>query len=284
VPRDGDHRDAQDDDQQEPEQEARTGAIRRDRGQEHRKQQRHGGRGKPGLLKGHAHHATGRVPACERQRRVGRHGKDEKDAHAERQVAVPEELDDPAPLVKRSQYQRQHRQQRPLLTNRHPGQPDVQEQQVGEERDRAVLSRGEQRRRRESPGQAKDGDEDRLAPDRQQHRDGRDQDQQTEGRRRWNQAPQRVGREERREENGDGRGIERVRRHAILLCRAQLAHDEKRDGDDDADRDAHRRSEPASIERVAEEEDRREDECDAGDRREEFHAHQLFPVERDPGR
>ncbi len=47
APRDGDRRDAQHDDQQEPEEQAGTGTVLRDCGQEHRKQQRHGGRGKP---------------------------------------------------------------------------------------------------------------------------------------------------------------------------------------------------------------------------------------------
>ena len=78
--------------------------------------------------------------------------------------------------------------------------------------------------------------------------------------------------EERREQDRDRRGIERVGGHRIAARRLQLADDEQRRRDDDADEHAHRRLQPALLDRVAQEEDGREHERDAGDRGEQLHA------------
>ena len=92
----------------------------------------------------------------------------------------------------------------------HPRQADVQEDQVGEEGNRAVLSRRQQRRRGEAAEQSKHRDEQRFPPEREQHGDRRHRREQHESHQRGNQVPQRVRCEKGREEDGDGRGVERV--------------------------------------------------------------------------
>ncbi len=94
------------------------------------------------------------------------------------------------------------------------------------------------------------------------------------------QVPARMRGEERREQDRDRRGVHRVRGDHILARGLAIAHDQQRDRDDDADDHAHRRLQPSLIERVAQEEHRGEHERDAGDRREQAHADELFPVER----
>ena len=65
---------------------------------------------------------------------------------------------------------------------------------------------------------------------------------------------------------------------ARRACSSQTTSSAMRD--EDADRDANRRLQPAVVDRVPEEEHRGEHERDAGDRREQLHADELFPVER----
>ena len=66
-------------------------------------------------------------------------------------------------------------------SGRDPREPDVEQQQVREQRDRPVLAGRQQRRRREAAEQPEHRDEERLAPDRQQHRERGDQREQREG-------------------------------------------------------------------------------------------------------
>ena len=94
------------------------------------------------------------------------------------------------------------------------------------------------------------------------------------------QIPQRVRGEERGEQDRDRRRVERVRGDGVLARGFQLADDQQRDRDDDADGHANRRRQPAAIHRIAEEEHGGEHERDAGDRREQLHADDVFPVER----
>ncbi len=77
---------------------------------------------------------------------------------------------DPAPLVKRREDERQRAEDGPAAAVRHPREPDVQQQQVREQRDRPVLAGRQQDRRGESAEQAEHGDEQRIVPDREQHR------------------------------------------------------------------------------------------------------------------
>ena len=95
------------------------------------------------------------------------------------------------------------------------------------------------------------------------------------------QIPERVRGVERREEDRDRRRVERVGRHRVLARRFELADDEQCRRDDDADGDADRWSEPSLLDRVAQEEDRGEHERDARDRREQLHADEGFPVDRE---
>ena len=101
----------------------------------------------------------------------GRQGKQQEDPHRQRHAAGVQELEDPAPLIDRRQDERQAGQDRPAFRVGDLREPDVQHRQIGEERDRPVLSGREERGRGEAAEQSQHRDEQRLAPDRQQHRD-----------------------------------------------------------------------------------------------------------------
>ena len=58
-------------------------------------------------------------------------------------------------------------------------------------------------------------------------------------------------------------GIERVGGHTIVARRFQLANHEQGDADEDANRESNRRREPPVIDRVAQEEDRGEDQSNS---------------------
>ena len=218
--------------------------------------------------------------APEHQRRDRHHRKDGEDAEGCGQLAGGEKAVHPSPLVHRRQDQREHGQHRPDLPVSHPRQADVQEHQVGEQRNRPVLSRRQQRRRREAAEQPEHCDEERFPAKREQHGDSRHRGEQREGHQRGNQIPQRVRGEKGREENRDGRGVERVGERGVPPRGLELADDEQRDGDGDAYQHAHRRLQPALLRRVPQEEDGRDHDRDAGDRREQLGADEALPVER----
>ena len=107
-----------------------------------------------------------------------------------------------------------------------------------------------------------------------------DRGQQGERHRRGDQIPQRVGGEECREQNRDRGGIERVGGVRILPRGFELAGDEQPDRDGQTDQHPHLRLQPALLHRVAQEQQRRQHQRDAGNRREQLHADQALPVER----
>ena len=161
----------------------------------------------------------------------------------------------------------------------HPRQANVQEHQVGEQRNRAVLSRRQQRRRREAAEQPEHCDEERFPAQGEQHGESRHRGEQREGHQRRDQIPQRMRGEKGGKEDRDGRGIERVGERGVLPGGLELADDEQRDGDGDAYQHAHRRLQPALLRRVPQEEDGRDHDRDAGDRREQLGADEALPVE-----
>ena len=116
-------------------------------------------------------------------------------------------------------------------------------------------------------------------PDGEEDRDRGDEDHQPEGHRLRQQVPERVGREEAREEDRDARGFKGVRGDAPAAATARLAHDEQRDAAHDADREPDRGPEQPLVDGVLEEEDRGEEEGDAGDPGEETDADEVLPVE-----
>src|SRR5207249_4009985 len=140
----------------------------------------------------------------------------EEDAHRERELVDVEELDHPAPLIERGERDRDHRQRRPAFARRGPREADVQQQQVGEQRHRTVLAGRQQNGRREAADETEQRDVDRVAPNRQQHRDDGHQREQHERRGRGNQIPERVRGKEAREQNrgagGGGGGWGRIGR------------------------------------------------------------------------
>jgi hypothetical protein len=97
--------------------------------------------------------------------------------------------DTSAPLIDRREQQRQGGENRPGLLVGHPRQADVEQQEVREERDRPVLAGGQQDWGREAAEQTEDRDEERLAPDRQDHRERRHQREQAKSRRAVNEVP-----------------------------------------------------------------------------------------------
>src|SRR5262249_36756914 len=216
--------------------------------------QRHDGRAKPRARD--RRWLTGRRRrAAEQDRREAGDREDQKDSHRQRQLARGQEPDRPAPLIQRREPHAEQRQRTPLFPRRNPREADVQQQEVREQRHGAVLAGREQHRRREAAEQAEHRDEDRVAPDGEQYRNRGDQREQRERDSCWNQVPERVGGEERREQDRDRGGVERVGRHPILARRAQVADEQKSDTGQHPDRDANRRRQPAVIDRVAEEED-----------------------------
>ena len=204
---------------------------------------------------------------------------DEEDRHRQRQAPRIEEVQYPRPLIEQREDDAQPGEQHPALSIRDPGEPDVQEEEIAEETDRPILSGREQRRSREAADETEQRDEDRIAPHREEHGDGGHQRHQQQDGQLRQQMPERVRRKEGREENRDARRVERVGRHRVALRGAQLAGDEKPRADDEADRHADRRAEPAVLDRVAEEEHGRENEGDAGDPGEELDADEALPVD-----
>ena len=164
---------------------------------------------------------------------------------------------------------------------RHPGQPDVEQQQIGEQRNRPVLAGREQRRRGEAAEQAEHRDEQRLAADRQQHRERGDDREQRERR----PAPgsgSRARARRRTSRTGWRSPRRRARWRSPGSCRAAFSSHTTSSAMATATpiSDADRRLQPALLDRVAQEEHRRDDERDAGDRREQLDADQALPVER----
>ncbi len=96
----------------------------------------------------------------------------------------------------------------------------------------------------------------------------------------WNQIPQGVRSKERREEDRNCRRVHGVRRHRIPAGGLELADDQQRKRDHDADRDTDRRLEPSGFDRIAQETYRRDHQGDARDRREHLHPDETLPVER----
>ena len=97
---------------------------------------------------------------------------------------------------------------------------------------------------------------------------------------RRDEVPERVGREEGREEDRDGRRVHRVRGGRIAARRLHLADDEQRGGDENPDRNADRRLQPPGLDGVLQEEHGRHHQRDARERRGQLHADQTLPVER----
>ena len=274
------------DEDQESEEERRTRTVRGDGGEVESKQERHRRRDQRRFLDaltvrvggGAARSARKHEPRNRRQR------EQKEDAHRERHAAVVQELEDPSPLINRRQDERQDRQHRPALRAGHLREPDVQQQQVREERDRAVLAGREECGRRKAAEQAQHRDEEGFAPDRQQHRDQRDHREQAKCDERRNQVPERVRSKEGREENRDRRRVHRVGGRGVPARCLHLADDEQCDCDQNADRDPDRRLQPPGLDRVLQEEHGRHDQRDARDRREQLHADETLPVERRRGR
>ena len=80
--------------------------------------------------------------------------------------------------------------------------------------------------------------------------------------------PERVHGEERGVEDGDACAIHRIRGEGIVARHAQLADQQQDDAGGQSERRAHGRTEPAVFHRIAEEEERCENERDAGNPRE----------------
>src|SRR5207244_2147027 len=116
--------------------------------------------------------------------------------------------------------------------------------------------------------------------DRQRDRARRHQNHPAEDDRRRGEVPQRIRGKERRVEDGHARAVQRVRRELVVARHAQLAEADERRAGDEADRRANGRLQPAVLDRVAEKEERRENQRDAGNPGEELHPDQRLPVER----
>ena len=210
------------------------------------------------------------------------HREHEEDADRERQPIPGEELHDPGPLIEGREDQAQNREDGPALPVADPGEADVDEQQVAEQAERPVLARGEQRRGGEAADQTEQGDEERVAADRQQHGHHRHEHEEQEGPATADQVPEGVRGKEGGEEDRDAGAVERVGGDLVATCGLELAEDEETQAGDDADGHPDGWLQPAALDRVAEEEDRRKGERDAGNPREELHADQALPVERRP--
>ena len=210
--RDGDRQKPRIDDQQEPEEQRRVGAVGRDGGEIAREDQRNAGRQHRRPLEASrrpvALCVTSRAGYRQSDGRCQR--KHEKDAHRDREAALLEEAGDPYELVERGEAERQPCQHGPDLPIRHPRETHIEEQQVREERDRTILPGGHQRRRREAAQQPEHRDEERLAPDREQHRERCHNREKDERRGRGDEIPQRVRGEERGEQNRDRRAVQGV--------------------------------------------------------------------------
>ena len=148
--------------QQEAEQQRRVGAVRGNSGEIRDEQQREARAQDRRVLE----RVVFRRPAAngsaapEHQRRDRHNRKDGKDAQGCGQLAGGEKAVHPSPLIHRRQDQREHGQHRPGLLVGHPRQANVQEHQVGEQRNRPVLSGRQQRRRREAAEQPEHCDDD----------------------------------------------------------------------------------------------------------------------------
>ena len=92
-----------------------------------------------------------------------------EDTHAQSERACVEELEDPAPLIDGGQDQRQRRQEWPRLPVSHPREADVQQHQIGEQGNRLVLPCRQQRGRGKAAQQTQHRDEERFAPEGQEH-------------------------------------------------------------------------------------------------------------------
>ena len=115
--------------------------VFRHRRQKHGEHERHRRRRDAAAREHGVHRPFGAGAAAEREPNERHDREHQEDAHRQRELARVEELDDPAPLVDGREHEREDRQDLPALFVRDPGQADVQEQQVGEERDWTVLAR-----------------------------------------------------------------------------------------------------------------------------------------------
>ena len=271
--------------QQEPEHQRRMFAVGPRRRQEDREQQRERCVQTCDLLEPRPPPAVrGRVErtssAGQPERHESQDREREEDCRGDRQLGRREERRDPSPLVEGREHQAQSREQRPALSVGDPAEAGVEQQQVAEQPERVVLSGREQRRSREAADQTQQGDEHRVAPDGEQDGDHGDQGHERERRHRPDEFPQAVGGEEGREEDDDGRAVERIGRDRVAACGLQLAADEQADANRQADGHADRRLQPAPLNRVAQEVDGGQREQDPGGPREEPNADEFLPVER----
>ena len=271
------------DEQQESEQHTGVRPVGGDRRDVAREEEREHRRGKSSALKNQIGAAGFRAD----RRLAGKYKSDDRNdwkqqenGCRQRQLRGRQKTERPAPLIDRGQHDGQRAQRGPPFTIRDPGEADVQQEQVGRKRNRPVIACREQRRRREPAKQSKHGNEQRIAAKRERHGDGGDEREQRERHTGGNEVPQRMRRKECREENRDAGGIERVGGGGITARNFQLARREQCQRHQHADDHAHRRFEPSALHRVAEKENRGDDERDAGNRRKQLDADQALPVER----
>jgi len=114
---------------------------------------------------------NGRVAAeRERQRGEAEGAEDEEHTDGDRELrGVVHELGDPARLVQRGQRGGEGGEEGPAPAPRDPEEADVEEEQVREQAEGAVLAGGEEERGGEAAREAEERDRERVAPDREEH-------------------------------------------------------------------------------------------------------------------
>ncbi len=165
----------------------------------------------------------------------------------------------------------------------HPGQRQVEEQQVAEEPDGAILAGGDQDGRGEAAHQAEQRHGERGAAHRVGDGHRRHQGQQGEGGQGREQVPEGVGGEDGGEEDGHAGAGQRLGRDRVPPGRPRLGAHQQAEADRGADGGAHRRAEPAVLDGPAQEGDGGDEEGDAGDPGEELHADEGLEVEVEGG-
>ena len=210
------------------------------------------------------------------------HREDRDDAHTDRETltAFAHARADPEELVERGDRQRDRRKERPLASASDEDEPAVEQGEVGEELDRAVLAGRQERGSGEAAEQSQDGDRRSLAAYREHATCDRDGDHAAEGHRVRDQVIERRRRPEREiEDRAAGTG-EPVAEHAVALAQRDLGREDAADAEDHADDDACRLADQTALDRVLEEVDGSDGQRETTERSGAAHTDPLLPIER----
>ena len=171
----------------------------------------------------------------------------------------------------------------PLLSRRDDDDARVEEREVAEEGEGAILAGRDEVRREEAAEEAEDGEHERVALHRHDAGGQGDEDHPDERDGRGEEVPEGVRREERGVERRDTRAADRLS-GAVRLLAEPIAADERPRAEDEAERDAKRGRDEVLLDGIVEEERGCDEERGAAEPGEEADADEGLPVEGGAGR